>query len=268
MNIRLFISIFILTILTNIAIAQKSPFEVDWRLNAIHDLQVLGWSDDENYYAIRLYSIRFEENYLIEGRESLPKDCEGYIMHTGRKFDGGLSLHIFYRNNVIENHPIQDLEECTSIAIAKKRLRQAKSALKKYKIRTESPGENLMLENNRIIINDEDRGQYVLEYKLAIVKTLNPSTPDYEQHTGSHELRLVSKNVNQLILKKTINERFNVTMLHRRVLGIDSAYLSPSKEKILIYCFTDDSGMTHKYRALWLLAMLEWRYGTLKVCFD
>ena len=252
----------------DIAIAQRDPFEADWRLNATHDLQVLGWSEDEDYYAIRLYSFRFEENYLIEGGESLPRDCEGYVTHTGKKFDGALSIHIFHGNRIVANHSIQDSEECTPIAVAKERLRQARLTLKKYEIRLELPGEKIVLENDRFVIRDQTREPYTIEYKLNIVKTPDPSNPDYEQHMGSHGLSLISENSHQVVLKKAFNERFNVTLLHSRSMGIDSAYLSPSKEKILIYCYTDDSGMTHKYRALWLLGIIELMNGLLKAYYD
>jgi hypothetical protein len=246
------------------AFSQYDPFHIECTRTCRQEMQVIGWSADESFYAIRLYSFLTDDHYLMEGGYLLPKDCEGYVTHQGKQFNGGLSIHIYHDYRIWENHPIQVIDSCTPLNVARERLRRAKVALKKYGIQLKNPGKVLTFTNNEVTVYTEAAGSFTLKYELSVVANPDSRYADTYIHTGFHRLYMVTSDTSQVVLEKSISAEIGTTSGYGVDRGIYAAFLSPSQKTILVYCFTHEASWSLDSRCPCLFGVLRWEDGQWK----
>lgn len=253
--------VLVLSLSAGLARAQTDPFDVDFYLLADQELEVIGWSEDENYYAVRLYSLRSDRHFMYEGGETLPRDCEGYVSHAGEKFNGSVSIHVFGTGGILENFPIQDLDTCTPLDKARERLHKAKEVLGEYGISLDRPGTKLARREDTFHVQDSLNAPYDLEYCLDLSEVPQGG---FELHQGRHELYSVVGGVREKVLDRRIEELFSLGSGHAIKRGVVSVFVSPSKNRVLVYCYRRESSISYLYKKLWLFGILQWENGELK----
>ncbi|HUV31424.1 MAG TPA: hypothetical protein VMY05_10095 [Acidobacteriota bacterium] len=247
------------------ASAQYDPFEKECALGCSQDMQVIGWSQDEEYYAVRLYCLYTDSNPMVGGYP-LPVDCEGYVSHVGKAYNGGLSIHIFHGGQVVENHPIQDADTCTPLPVARERLKKARAALKSYGICLTNPGRILYPEDNRVVVDDSTQGSYTLVHTLDVQYLPDSGYVDGEIHRGSQSLSLLTGGDTVEVLHREINEEVPVTSGYTKSRGCEVFCVSPSGDRILVLGYTKTFSYAGQSRCLWLWGELCWVESELRAC--
>jgi hypothetical protein len=115
--------------------AEPVPGLDDQKARTTLEVQVLGWSADEQRYALRVYDLT-----ELFGDEAGPPACKAYVDHKGEKFLGGLSFVLYEGPRRIGAWRIQDAKKCTPPEVARQRLTEAKAALEKEGIDFKATG--------------------------------------------------------------------------------------------------------------------------------
>jgi hypothetical protein len=113
----------LLLLLPGTALAKDKVPGLDELEASTQEVQLIGWSQDERRYALRVYDLQD-----LMGEEDPPPYCKGYVDHTGKKFRGGLSIVLYEGGKRIGSWRIQDWK-CTPPEKSRERLAQAKAAL-------------------------------------------------------------------------------------------------------------------------------------------
>ena len=228
-------------------LGQHYPFE--GRQKARPEMEVIGWSKNENYFAVRFYyKVNDYGGTLHEGR-----DCRGYRTPGGERFRGRESILIFYRNRVLEEYPIRDLLRCTSNKTAERRLVKAEDAMDRYSIRKGFPGERIPAIRNRITIRNSKLGSFLLTYRLR--SKFWEGKASIKEFTDTHLLYLSNGAYKQKVYSFTETGNYLGAMAFGKMTRLDAAYVSPSKKIILIYCRTALKGV-YGINKLWSLTAL------------
>jgi hypothetical protein len=105
--------------------------KVDDASDVVEDLQLIGWSQDEQRFALRVYDLAdLDGDDLSEP----PPYCPGYVDLRGKKFRGSVMLQAHDGKQFTGAWNIQDVQPCTAPETARERLAQAKANLEQQGI--------------------------------------------------------------------------------------------------------------------------------------
>jgi hypothetical protein len=86
-------------------------------------LQLIGWSKDEEWFAVRKYILTDDAGVRDD------EFCSGYVNHRGKPFHGGLSIELYKGGIESQSWEIQSDHGCTPPEKARDKLAAAKAAL-------------------------------------------------------------------------------------------------------------------------------------------
>lgn len=117
----------LLLLTSNAALAKDKPApKPDVFKGMPEHLQLIGWSKDEEWFAVR--------KYLLSTASEDDEGCPGYVNHRGKQFNGGLSIVLYEGSHKSQSWAIQDERRCTPPEEARDKLAAAKAALAQRKI--------------------------------------------------------------------------------------------------------------------------------------
>ena len=203
------------------------------------NLQVIGWSEDNAYHAVRVY-------YKLDkftGSCGETPNCKGYITHEGKRFQGGLKIYLFHRAKLIEkfhiyNNPVSCPmtcqffpENCTPISEARKNLNLAKASLKKYGIDLKIKGTTLQKKENTVFLDKNN----LLHISL---KAKTQHFPDGDFATVKYTYTIFHKEGDdkRLLFSQDENGSYNPDWGQAPAIELLKAVSSPNNKIIFIYC--------------------------------
>jgi hypothetical protein len=135
------LALLLLTSTAALARGKVAP-KVDDSPEVLEDLQLVGWSKDEQQFAVRVYARTDPDGDAL--REPEPY-CPGYVDHRGKKFRGGLMLQSHDGKQFTGAWHIQDSNPCTPPETVRDRLAQAKAALSEQGIDLSAVGSTVLV---------------------------------------------------------------------------------------------------------------------------
>jgi hypothetical protein len=244
--------------------AAQDPL-VDGRGN--HELQVIGWSADDQRFAVRLYERDIETFEPVKK----PLVCEGYVDHRGKRFRGTLRLRVYEGDRVVANHVIQQKEPCTPTDKATARLAAAKEDLARLGIdltRTGTVRAVPWVVDNRLSI--EERGKL----KASMVVKQGPGAPytlqfvnnlrfvmgegGFDNHaSGKQQVYLRHEGKRRQVAERAVKAVFMTAMAGHWEAGFSEVIISPSGQKLVVVGYERDSSMRHRARMLRLVGVVD-----------
>ncbi|SES81421.1 hypothetical protein [Stigmatella erecta] len=228
-----------------------------------HAAQVIGWSDDEKRFAVRLYARAPPASPQLE-RE--PETCEGYVNSEGHPFRGSLTVLAYEGGRLLSSFPIQEAGPCTPLTQAQERLNAALKRLEALGIRMGPPAKELLFtpEIGGLRVEDGPQAPYTLEYAERIVP--QPSKPKQSLQRGSleQELSVLKEGTRTKVLSRRTSYEYSAAAAGYWRPGLDRIFLSPSGRTLVVMGAERVGNLSGGRKALRLLGVLAWSGGQLK----
>jgi hypothetical protein len=225
--------------------------------------QVIGWSADEQRFAVRVYTLTSDCHGHEEGKDVF---CKGYVDHGGKPFHGGLRLLAFERDRLVASLPLQDAEKCTPPKVAEARLAEAKKKLAALGIELERPGSELSRERGRprYPVAEGRSAPYMLEYVKNVREKVEPEGTQETWLRGAQELHVQRGNQRERVWARKLDRRFSRAEGGVWEVGASRVFLSPSGETVVVLGYEYEGHGREMRHALRLLAVLSWAGGALE----
>jgi hypothetical protein len=235
-------------------------------------LEILGWSSDEQRFALRLYD---EED--SEGEEGKPY-CPGYVDHQGQSFHGSLKLGVYEQGKKPTWFPIQDSGKCTPPKKARERLDKAKQELARLGIdlSQKQPGTRLGPNaKGQVTVNEGSGAPYTFEYEQQVKtsvkdkgRTQKAKTQEDEEEALEDEFR-VNEMKGELVVfvrkgdarTKLFSEPVYATFIpghgEQHDVRLANVWLSPSGKRAVFISATHDGHPRDSKHTLRILGMVS-----------
>lgn len=236
-------------------------------------LQVIGWSADEQRFAVRVYD---------EERQSTKEEefCPGYVNHRGERFLGSLKLGVSEPGKTPSWFPIQDDGKCTPPKKARERLEKAKQELARLGIDLErkQPGTELKPDvKGRVALSEGPGAPYTFEFEQQVTlsvkgkdkadtgKAKTQEELEDEAHADKfreHEVKgdmvvFVRKGTErQKLLSEPVNGTSTPGNGEFHEVRLHSVWLSPSGKRAVFISGTIDGGHQDSTRVLRILGVV------------
>lgn len=245
----------------------QTTFKDECKLSSHQQAQIIGWSEDEEYFAVRLYTLRTEEHFETDAGTGKPKDCPGYVDHNGEPFNGGLSIHVFKANRLVRSIQIQAADSCTAPSRARDSLLAAKSAMRQIGIDLTRPGRCLEVRGESQEEREFTSGGMSFIFVSDIQSEPDSQHVDYAHSRGAQNLFIVGEPDTSKIVSSKINREIPRTDGYYEKYGLDSAWESPSGKRLVLFDFVHRTSYILESTCLSLFAVLE-RSGDTFVPID
>ncbi len=248
------ISATVLVLLSLPAQASKDPLA---RGTEDHEAQVIGWSADEQRFAVRLY---LRDPSSFERRDDEPIACAGYETHEGKPLRGGIVVLAYEGSRLLATFPILDRNTCTPLDEARKRLEVAKKKLGARGIDLDAPGKSFrpVLNSPTVTVEHGPQAPYSLEYVERIPsQETNPKSGD-ARGTAEQELHLRKGDARQKVHARKTSFTYSTRMSGHRLTGVDQVVASPSGKTLVVLGHEVVGNMASRRKSLRLLGVLSW----------
>lgn len=248
-------------------------------------IQLLGWSGDEQRFAVREY----DHTDLGESGMDEATPCPGYVDHEGKPFIGSLTLSVYEKGTQRASFPIQDGNACTPPKEAKARLTRAKQALAKLGIdlKQKKVGTQLTPDaEGHIRVNEGPGAPYTLvaEHRQPPKKTAarkvdsTPSArgqdtkaPAEEEESSAEEDPTTPVEVNyslvisvnkggerRQLFSREVKGSYTPTLGGRYSTELNQVWLSPTGQTLVFITLSSSGNMRGHEDALEVLGALSW----------
>ena len=225
--------------------------------------QLIGWSQDEQRFVFRVYSVHYGSEDL-DTEEDEPKDpwrgkdgfCKGYVDHEKKPFKGALEFQVFERSGQVAVLPIQDNGRCTPPKEAAQRLAEAKKQLAGLGISLERRGAVLLPKDGkpRLEVKAGTRAPYTLEF-LNDTETEDLEDNGMARLHGTMRLLMHSGGKQQVLWEKKINEEYEAYSGFK--LSLSRVDVSPSGGRLVMLHRAEQDAPRDGYGRLWVEAVLD-----------
>jgi hypothetical protein len=225
--------------------------------------QLIGWSQDEQRFVFRVYSVHYGSEDL-DTDEDAPKDpwrgkdgfCKGYVNHESKPFNGSLEFQVFERSGQVAVLPIQDNGRCTPPKTAAQRLAEAKKQLAGLGISLERRGAVLLPKDGkmRLEVKAGTRAPYTLEF-INDTETEDLEDNGMARLHGTMRLLMHSGGKQQVLWEKKINEEYESYSGFK--LSLSQVDVSPSGGRLVMLHRVEQDAPRDGYGRLWVEAVLD-----------
>lgn len=224
------------------------------------DLQLIGWSQDEQRFVFRIYARPnpYETGDYGGGEEEeeqKPKDpwmgkdgfCKGYVDHRGKRFHGSLTMVVFEGMKRVVSLPIQDEETCTSPEVAATRLAEAKKKFAELGLDLTRTGTGSGLKRGtRVAVKEGRLAPYTLEFEDKTRRDDIEGTNSVRHH-GVQRLFVRKGSARKQLLEHKSDKTFDATMGGDDTEQLSQVFVSPSGERVVVLGFERNGGMRGGY---------------------
>ncbi|EAU62582.1 hypothetical protein STIAU_6707 [Stigmatella aurantiaca DW4/3-1] len=224
--------------------------------------QVMGWSQDEKRFALRLY-VRVQR----PGQEgqTAPEACEGYVTPEGNPFHGSLSLLAYEGTRLLAQMPIQDAGACTPLSEAQKRLDAATKRLETLGIRLGNPSNELFFSGSGSLrVQEGLQAPYSLEYIERILPQAPEPKSGMQRGTLEQEVYVIKAEARKKVLSRRSAYAYATGAAGYWRPGTDRVFVSPSGKTLVVMGAERVGNLSGGHRSLRLLGVLSWLGETLK----
>ncbi len=240
-------------------------------------VQFIGWSADEQRYAVRVFSlddVEYSSEFFDDierakmekvhtynaSRQDKDGYCKGYVDHQGKRFRGGLELRVYEGGKKVLSLPIQDQPRCTDGKVAATRLAEAKKKLAELGIDTGRPGKDHPLESGkRVDITPEKQPPYALEYVDNVQDLSSDDDVGVAKYNGTLDLYVHREGKKEKVFSRKVKKEFRLDMGARDNEALASAHVSPSGDRVVVLGSRIEGGMRGGYSSeLRLVTLLGW----------
>ncbi len=205
------------------------------------ELQLIGWSQDEQRFVFRVYTAPNPD--LEQDEEERAKDpwrgkdgfCKGFVDHRGKRFRGGLSLVVFEGMKQVASLPIQDDEDtCTPPEVAASRLTEAKKKLAELGIDLTRTGLESPLKKGKPVSVKEGRlAPYALEFEDKTRKDAIEDTEEVRYH-GVQWLYVRKGSTRKQLFEKKFDMKYATAVGVVDTESLSQVCVSPSGERVVV----------------------------------
>ena len=222
------------------------------------ELQPIGWSSNEKYWAARSYFLRTDDCYLFDGCMDSPRNCAGYVSHSGEPFNGGFSFYIFCQDALIEKYEIQSIYSCTPWKKAKDRLQKAKVRLFEYGIDLKEEFQFVISEDNEVRFEAPDGNIQKLIYKDC----LSRSKMDTRLFlAGERKLLLIPTQLacSTELYSDNFMEEIQEGMGYLLRFGLYGVFTSQTNTKLVVLGYRDERCIFFRNTSIFIFGVFEWK---------
>ncbi|MDC0707774.1 hypothetical protein POL68_04770 [Stigmatella sp. ncwal1] len=228
-----------------------------------HVAQVIGWSQDEKRFALRLYA---HAQRPAQGVETAPEACEGYVNPEGNPFHGSLAVLAYEGTRLLALFPIQDEGACTPLSEAQRRLDAATKRLASLGIPLGSPSKELLFSSGPGSLQVQAGPQ--APYRLEYVERILPQAPEpksgMQRGTLEQELYVIKAEVRKKVLSRRTAYAYSTGAAGYWRPGLDRIFVSPSGKTLVVVGAERVGNLSGGRKSLRLLGVLSWVGETLK----
>jgi hypothetical protein len=231
-------------------------------------VQLIGWSQDEQRFALRVFS----EPEVFEGigsddeDDKKPKDpwmgedgfCKGYVDHQGKPFSGSLALHVFERGKRVARLPIQDEGKCTPPKKAAERLAEAKKKLAALGVDLALTGTEFLSKagTSQLDVKQGERAPYTL-------RIIDEPLPEKEPEDGEDmvwfrttlKLLLQRGDKQTPLWEKKINKKHSIMSGYQHF--VSHVYVSPSAGQVALLTTLYQGDMRDRKESVWISSIVD-----------
>lgn len=221
----------------------------------IQKLQVIGWAENEKYWAARTYYLRSDSCYLLYEADWLPKKCKGYIDHNGKAFTGGLALLEFFDDSLNNKWTIQDISKCTNISDARAALEQAKKSILAHGIELGKDGDQFnSVDFNRF---KAANGQEGTIYYYDSLRRVKEGTQLFLRGKQFLSLQIDSSEL-KTVFKVEFNEEILEGMAFDLFFKLYKVFSSPTGNRIAVFGSRRESFISWRRNSIFLFGVFDW----------
>jgi hypothetical protein len=235
---------------------------------AHQSLQVVGWSADEQRFAVRRFELEEGDPSMGDDEESF---CPGYVDHEGKKFRGALKLAVYEKGKQLATYSIQDAGTCTPPKLARARLDRAKQELAKLGIdlKQKEPGTELLPgEDATITVSEGPGAPYTLEAEEQVKETnLKGRALTEEEENDAHSERRVKGQLlvflnqggkRRQVLSQKVDGSYTPMMAGHHWTKLARVWLSPGGRTVVVISETSSGNMRGASQSLDVMGVLSW----------